>query len=279
MALVEVSNLVKVYPLGASVFGGSAKGEVRAVDDVSLEIAEGETLGLVGESGSGKSTLGRLILRLIEPTSGSVRFQGVDVLSASGGALRRLRRDMQIIFQDPFGSLDPRMTVERIVGEPFVIHGEDAGEGARGTQPGMATSKRQKAKRERVIELLRVTGLDESALPRYPHEFSGGQRQRIGIARALALRPKFIVCDEPVSALDVSVGAQIVNLLAQLQREFGLTYLFISHSMPVVRYLATRIAVMQKGKIVEIGETEAITAAPAHPYTRQLLEATPEMIG
>ena len=266
MALVEVSNLVKVYPLGESVFGGGKTGEVRAVDEVSLEIAQGETLGLVGESGSGKSTLGRLILRLIEPTSGTVRFNGIDVLAASPAEMRRLRRDMQIIFQDPFASLDPRMTVEEIVGEPFVIYG-DRTEG-----------RGQSAEKQRVVELLRATGLDESALKRYPHEFSGGQRQRIGIARALALKPKFIVCDEPVSALDVSVGAQIVNLLAKLQREFGLTYLFISHSMPVVRYLATRIAVMQKGKIVEVGETEQITSAPQHPYTKSLLEATPEMI-
>jgi peptide/nickel transport system ATP-binding protein len=220
------------------------------------------------------------MLRLIEPTSGAVRFGGIDVLSAAGGALRRLRRDMQIIFQDPFGSLDPRMTVEAIVAEPFIIHGEDATTpaGARATRSRMANGKWQLAKKSRVTELLRAVGLDESALRRYPHEFSGGQRQRIGIARALALRPKFIVCDEPVSALDVSVGAQIVNLLAKLQRDFGLTYLFISHSMPVVRYLATRIAVMQKGKIVEIGDTSVITTAPAHPYTRQLLEATPEMI-
>ena len=264
MPLVEASKLVKVYPLGESVFGGGAKGEVRAVDGVSFAIEPGETLGLVGESGSGKSTLGRLILRLIEPTSGTVRFNGVDVLAASAGQLRQLRRDMQIIFQDPFGSLDPRMRVEEIVAEPLVVHGaEDRG---------------QRAEKQSVAELLRAVGLDESAMGRYPHEFSGGQRQRIGIARALALRPKFIVCDEPVSALDVSVGAQIVNLLAKLQREFGLTYLFISHSMPVVRYLATRIAVMQKGKIVEIGETETITTSPQHPYTKQLLEATPEMI-
>ena len=271
MSLVEVSNLVKVYPLGESAFGGGAKGEVRAVDGVSFAIESGETLGLVGESGSGKSTLGRLILRLILPTSGSVRFNGVDVLGASRGDLRKLRRDMQIIFQDPFGSLDPRMTVEQIVAEPFDIHGLDP-------SPAMADGKWQMAERTRVMELLRAVGLDESAMRRYPHEFSGGQRQRIGIARALALRPKFIVCDEPVSALDVSVGAQIVNLLAQLQRDFGLTYLFISHSMPVVRYLATRIAVMQKGKIVEVGDTDRITTAPEHPYTRQLLEATPEML-
>ena len=260
MALVEVRNLVKTFPFGDGAFGG-AKGEVRAVDDVSLDIEAGETLGLVGESGSGKSTLGRLILRLIEPTSGNVRFDGHDVLRASGREMRRLRRDMQIIFQDPFGSLDPRMRVGEIVGEPLVIHEK--------------LSARER--RERVIELLRAVTLDESALERFPHEFSGGQRQRIVIARALALRPRFIVADEPVSALDVSVGAQIVNLLADLQRRFGLTYLFISHSMPVVRYLATRIAVMYRGKIVEIGEAEKITTNPEHPYTRSLLQATPEI--
>ena len=261
MPLVEARDLVKVFPLGESIFGGGAQGEVRAVDDVSLEIEAGETLGVVGESGSGKSTLGRLILRLIEPTSGSVRFAGQDVLRASGAELRRLRRDMQIIFQDPFGSLDPRMRVGEIVAEPLLVHN--------------STGRRER--RQRVNELLRAVGLDESAAERHPHEFSGGQRQRIGIARALALRPKFIVADEPVSALDVSVGAQIVNLLARLQREFGLTYLFISHSMPVVRYLATRIAVMYRGKIVEVGATEQLVANPGHPYTRSLLEATPEM--
>ena len=248
--------------MGESVFGGGAKGEVRAVDDVSLDIHAGETLGLVGESGSGKSTLGRLILRLIEPTSGSIRFEGADLLVARGAVMRRLRRDMQIIFQDPFGSLDPRMRVEDVVGEPLVIH-------ERMDKP---------ARRARVAELLRAVGLDQSALRRYPHEFSGGQRQRIGIARPIALRPKFIVADEPVSALDVSVGAQIVNLLAQLQREFGLTYLFISHSMPVVRYLATRIAVMYHGRVVELGETEKITNRPEHPYTQSLLQATPEIV-
>lgn len=262
MALLEVRNLTKVFPVGESVFGGGAKGEVRAVDGVSFDIKSGETLGLVGESGSGKSTLGRLILRLIEPTAGSLSFEGRNLLAANPSEMRRLRRDMQIIFQDPFGSLDPRMRVEDVVAEPLIIH----------------ESISAPARRQRVEELLRVVGLGESAARRFPHEFSGGQRQRIGIARALALRPKFIVADEPVSALDVSVGAQIVNLLAQLQREFGLTYLFISHSMPVVRYLATRIAVMYRGNIVEVGTTQQITAQPKHAYTRSLLEATPEVV-
>jgi oligopeptide transport system ATP-binding protein len=266
MALVEIRNLTKVYSQGASSLGGKLRGhsDVRAVDDVSLDIHEGETLGLVGESGSGKSTLGRLILRLVEPTGGSVRFEGRDLLSASRGEMRRLRRDMQIIFQDPFASLDPRFPVEDIIAEPLIIHGHGHGNGRDGI-------------RARVVELLRAVGLDESILRRFPHEFSGGQRQRIGIARALAVRPKFIVADEPVSALDVSVGAQIVNLLAQLQRDFGLTYLFISHSMPVVRYLSTRIAVMYRGKIVEVGPTEEITDRPQHPYTLSLLKATPEI--
>jgi ABC-type oligopeptide transport system ATPase subunit len=262
MPLLEIRNLTKIYPQGESVLGGKSHGEVRAVDDVSLEIHAGETLGLVGESGSGKSTLGRLLLRLIEPTSGSIRFEDRDLLAASPGEMRRLRRDMQIIFQDPFASLDPRFRVEDIIAEPLLIHEK------RSAKDGI---------RSRVVELLRAVGLDESILRRFPHEFSGGQRQRIGIARALALRPKFIVADEPVSALDVSVGAQIVNLLAQLQRDFGLTYLFISHSMPVVRYLSTRIAVMYRGKIVEVGETTQITERPQHPYTRTLLDATPEV--
>ena len=262
MPLVEVHNLTKVYPLGESIFGGAAHGEVRAVDDVSLTIDAGETLGLVGESGSGKSTLGRLILRLTEPTSGKIRFDGHDLMAASHREMRRLRRDMQIIFQDPFGSLDPRLRVDDIIAEPLIIHER------------MSANSR----RERVAQLLRAVGMDESAGTRFPHEFSGGQRQRIGIARALALRPRFIVADEPVSALDVSVGAQIVNLLAQLQREFQLTYLFISHSMPVVRYLATRIAVMYHGHIVETGSTAQMTEQPQHPYTKSLLEATPEIV-
>jgi ABC-type glutathione transport system ATPase component len=261
VALVEVRNLTKVFDLAESAFGGRRAGVVRAVDDVSLDINEGETLGLVGESGSGKSTLGRLILRLIEPTSGAIIFGGKDLLAASGSDLRRLRREMQIIFQDPFGSLDPRFRVEDVIAEPLIIHKRISSD----------------ARRQRVRELLRAVGMDESAMPRYAHEFSGGQRQRIGIARALALRPKFIVADEPVSALDVSVGAQIVNLLRQLQRDFGLTYLFISHSMPVVRYLATRIAVMYRGKIVEVGSTAQITGRPQHAYTTSLLAATPEI--
>ena len=326
MALVEIRNLTKVFARAESPFGGGAHGEVRAVDDVSLDIHSGETLGLVGESGSGKSTLGRLILRLIEPTSGAIRYEGRDLLATSGSEMRRLRRDLQIIFQDPFASLDPRFRVQDIIAEPLIIHGDananrgghdfsrtEAAPGssvavefaerpAQRTSGAKALTERKgfiaalkalrhpkpsfsadglaavgKGVRPRVIELLRAVGLDESALRRYPHEFSGGQRQRIGIARALALRPKFIVCDEPVSALDVSVGAQIVNLLAELQREFGLTYLFISHAMPVVRYLSTRIAVMYRGKIVEVGETSQISERPQHAYTRSLLEATPEM--
>lgn len=277
MPLIEVRNLTKTYPHSESVFGGSKGGEVRAVDDVSLDIRSGETLGLVGESGSGKSTFGRLILRLIEPTSGTIRFEDKDLLSAGRRDMRRLRRDMQIIFQDPFASLDPRFRVEQIIAEPMLIHGiRDLDSGKKEGAPSFPSFGKGGI-HNRVSELLRAVGLDESIRRRYPHEFSGGQRQRIGIARALALRPKFIVADEPVSALDVSVGAQIVNLLAQLQRDFGLTYLFISHSMPVVRYLSTRIAVMYRGKIVEIGSSEQITERPQHPYTKSLLEATPEI--
>jgi ABC-type glutathione transport system ATPase component len=287
MPLLEIRNLTKVFPHNESPFGGKPRGEVRAVDDVSLDIHAGETLGLVGESGSGKSTLGRLILRLIEPTSGSVSFEGRDLLAASRRDMRGLRRDLQIIFQDPFASLDPRFRVEEIIAEPLIIHGKasqrqegrnregdvNRAESARASNAALAAG----GIHSRVTELLCAVGLDESARFRYPHEFSGGQRQRIGIARALALRPKFIVCDEPVSALDVSVGAQIVNLLAQLQRDFGLTYLFISHSMPVVRYLSTRIAVMYRGKVVEVGDATQITEHPAHVYTRSLLDATPEL--
>jgi ABC-type glutathione transport system ATPase component len=280
MPLFEIRNLSKIFPHDDSPFAGKSRGEVRAVDDVSLEIHAGETLGLVGESGSGKSTLGRLILRLIEPTSGSILYEDRDLVSISRSEMRKLRRDLQIVFQDPFASLDPRFRVEDIIAEPLIIHGVSS----EGSHPGSCGDSRPRLSgrakldiRSRVAELLRAVGLDESARTRYPHEFSGGQRQRIGIARALALRPKFIVCDEPVSALDVSVAAQIVNLLAQLQRDFGLTYLFISHAMPVVRYLATRIAVMHRGKLIEVGDTEQITNRPAHAYTRTLMAATPQL--
>jgi ABC-type glutathione transport system ATPase component len=271
MSLLSIRDLVKIYLTDEGMFG-KTKREVRAVNGVSLGITQGETLGLVGESGCGKTTLGRMLLRLIEPTSGAITFNGQDVLGASGSHLRRLRRDMQIIFQDPFASLNPRMRVKEIVTEPLVIHGTAPTNGDQSTAFSISNAKLHQA----AIEILHAVGLDESALRRYPHEFSGGQRQRIGIARALVLRPKFVVCDEPVSALDVSVGAQIVNLLKKLQRDFGLTYLFISHSMPVVRYLCDRIAVMRRGEIVEIGPAEEITSRPQHEYTRTLLEATPE---
>jgi peptide/nickel transport system ATP-binding protein len=260
MALVEVRNLSKVFSGTTSVWAGT-RPDVRAVHNVSLDIHSGEALGLVGESGSGKSTLGRMILRLIEPTSGSVIFDGIDVLAAGRQRMTALRREMQIIFQDPFGSLNPRLRVAEIVTEPLVIHeGLSAG-----------------ARRRKAAELLRTVGLDESAASRYPHEFSGGQRQRIGIARALALRPRFIVADEPVSALDVCVGAQIINLLARLQQQLGIAYLFISHSMPLVRYLSARIAVLYRGELVEVGETEQITTQPTHPYTQRLLAAVPKI--
>lgn len=266
LPLVEVRNLTKVYRREGGLLLRTPHEEFRAVNDVSFDIFPGETLGLVGESGCGKTTLGRMILRLIEPTSGTVRFNGRNVLASSGSELRSLRRDMQIVFQDPFASLNPRMRVFDIVREPWLIHGD-----------GSSEENGNSSHRVRAQELLNSVGLEESALERYPHEFSGGQRQRIGIARALALRPKFLVLDEPVSALDVSVGAQVVNLLARLQRELGLTYLFISHSMPVVRYLSTRIAVMHKGEIVELGDSDQITSSPRHDYTRTLLAATPEV--
>lgn len=285
MPLLEIRNLTKIFAGTAGLFGSPSTRETLAVNDVSLDIHPGETLGLVGESGSGKSTLGRLILRLLEPSSGSIRFDGRDLLQAGGTELRRLRRDMQIIFQDPFSALDPRMRVEDLVAEPLIIHRNEKqwnekheNEKQRTGQNGNSSklTGRDDIKAQ-VSQLLRAVGLDASAMRRYPHEFSGGQRQRIVIARALALRPKFIVCDEPVSALDVSVGAQIVNLLAELQRDFGLTYLFISHSMPVVRYLSTRIAVMYQGQIVEINSTEQVVSNPQHPYTASLLDATPKI--
>ena len=255
-ALLSARHLRKCYALspGARNFA--------AVDDVSLEVAPGETLALVGESGSGKTTLARLLLRLIEPDSGEISFDGHDLLAARGAHLRALRRQMQMIFQDPFSSLDPRMRVGSIVGEPLEIH-----------EPGLGRSDR----RQRVAEALEAVGLEARALDRFPHEFSGGQRQRIGIARAMVLRPKLVVADEPVSALDVSVGAQILELLRALQAQFGLTYLFISHSLPVVAQLATRVAVMQAGRLVELGPAERVLAAPEHPYTRALLAAVPTL--
>jgi ABC-type glutathione transport system ATPase component len=264
MPLVEVDAVSKSYPRRAGL-----RTEWRAVvEDVTLTIEAGETLGLVGESGSGKSTLARIILGLVAPSRGSVRVDGVDLASASGAAIRALRRRMQPVFQDPYAALNPRMNVFEIVSEPWKIHGREMGMDLRGA-----------ALRAEVIELLRQVGLDESALGRHPHQFSGGQRQRINIARALTLRPRLLILDEPVSALDVSVGAQIVNLLRDLQREHGLTYLFISHSMPLVRYLSTRIAVMQRGRLVEMGEAEELCARPREEYTRQLLAATPELPG
>jgi len=265
MALVEVEAVSRNYPRRVMGGLGLRHEDHFVVNNVSLQIAAGETLGLVGESGSGKSTLARMILGLVEPTSGRIRVAGVEL---GGDRTQALRRQMQPVFQDPSAALDPRMRVLDIVTEPLVIHGKEA---------GVDTGKA--ALRSAARELLGSVGLDESALGRFPHEFSGGQRQRINIARALALRPKLVILDEPVSALDVSVGAQIVNLLRTLQREHGLTYLFISHSMPLVRYLATRIAVMERGRLVETGEAEELCARPRESYTRQLLAATPELPG
>jgi peptide/nickel transport system ATP-binding protein len=258
MPLVEVISVSKSYPrrTGLRVI------EQTVVENVSFTIDAGETLGLVGESGSGKTTVSRMILGLTKPSAGLVRVAGVDVAQGSGAEMRRVRREMQPVFQDPYAALNPRMTVLEIVSEPLVIHQRETG---------------KRARRAKVLELLGEVGLDESALRRYPHEFSGGQRQRINIARALALRPRLLVLDEPVSALDVSVGAQIVNLLRRLQRDHGLTYLFISHAMPLVRYLSTRIAVMERGRLVETGEAEELCAHPREAYTRQLLSATPEL--
>src|SRR5207248_3598348 len=257
--LVEIRNLTKIFPLGESILGTRAKAEIRAVDEVSLEIRSGEMLGLVGESGSGKSTLGRLMLRLIEPTSGEVRFAGRSLLDLPAGELRALRREMQIVFQDPYGSLNPRMRVGTIAGEGLAIHGI-------GTRA---------ERRDRVVELLELVGLPPEAADRYPHEFSGGQRQRIGIARALAVRPRFIVADEAVSALDVSIQAQILNLLHDLQRQLGLTLLFIAHDLRVVEHMSDRVAIMYLGRIVECGPREEIYRNPRHPYTRTLLSAVP----
>jgi oligopeptide transport system ATP-binding protein len=256
--LVEVEDLYKYFPIHAGLASRHVA-DVRAVDGVDFTIDRGETLGLVGESGSGKTTVGRLLLRLLPVTKGKIRFDGDDVLAMSRGDLRRLRREMQIIFQDPFASLNPRMTVGDTIAEPLRIHGL-----ARGKAVG-----------ERVTELLRQVGLRPYHANRFPHEFSGGQRQRVGIARALAVDPKFIVCDEPVSALDVSIQAQVINLLEDLQAQLGLTYLFIAHDLSVVRHISTRVAVMYVGKIVETADREALYVNPMHPYTQALLSAIP----
>jgi oligopeptide/dipeptide ABC transporter ATP-binding protein len=254
--LLEAHNLTKRFP-GRSAFGGGPS--VTAVDGVSLSIMPGETFALVGESGCGKSTTGRLLLRLIEPTSGNVLYKGENLITLPPVAMRRLRRELQIIFQDPFGSLNPRMSVGKIIAEPLIIH--RIGD--------------RDARRKRVAELLDLVGLAPEHAQRHPHEFSGGQRQRIGIARALAFEPSFIVCDEPVSALDVSIQAQILNLMQDLQRRLTLTYLFISHSLGVVRQIADRVAVMYLGKIIEVSPAEELFAAPLHPYTQALVSAVP----
>jgi len=256
--LLDVRGLKKYFPIRRGSFGRT-KGEVRAVDDVDLQIRRGETLGLVGESGSGKTTLGRTLLRLIEPTAGQAFFDGVDIFGLDRKGLRRLRRRAQIIFQDPYGSLNPRLTVGDALREVLEVHRLASGREAD----------------RRVHELLDLVGLSPAHARRYPHEFSGGQRQRIGIARALSVEPEFIICDEPVSALDVSVQAQILNLLLDLQERLGLTYLFIAHDLSVVEHVSDRIAVMYLGRIVEIGETAEIIGAPRHPYTRALLSAVP----
>jgi oligopeptide transport system ATP-binding protein len=257
--VLKAENLVKYYPIKAGVLRRTV-GQVKAVDGVSFELYKGETLGIVGESGCGKSTLGRMLMRLEEPTAGKLTFDGVDVYSQKGGDMRRLRRDIQIVFQDPYTSLNPRMTVGDIVGEPFEIHREAVPKGGR---------------RRRVEELLDLVGLNPEHINRYPHQFSGGQRQRIGIARGVALNPKVIICDEPVSALDVSVQAQVVNLLERLQRELGLAYVFIAHDLSVVRHISDRVGVMYLGKLVELGDEDQIYSRPTHPYTQALLSAVP----
>ena len=257
--LVQVKDLKMYFPLtGASVFG-RRRGDVRAVDGVSFEVARGETLGLVGESGCGKSTTGRTILQLYRPTAGDVRFDGISLVNLKRNELRQMRRRMQMIFQDPYAALSPRMTVAALVGEPLEIY-------------GLAQGSRKQAE---VEELLDLVGLHASLGNRYPHELSGGQRQRVGIARALALKPDFIMCDEPVSALDVSIQAQIINLLEEIQERFGLTYLFIAHDLSVVRHISHRVAVMYLGKIVELADSDTLYTSPLHPYTQALLSAAP----
>ncbi|AXO36680.1 ABC transporter ATP-binding protein [Micromonospora chalcea] len=258
--IIEVRDLVKHYPVTRGVVFKKTIGQVKAVDGVSFDLKAGETLGVVGESGCGKSTLARVLMNLEKPTAGQVLYKGQDISKLSGGALRRLRRQIQLVMQDPYTSLNPRMTVGDLIGEPFEIHPEVAPRGSR---------------RTKVKELLDLVGLNPEHINRYPHQFSGGQRQRIGIARALALRPEVIVCDEPVSALDVSIQAQVMNLLEKLQGEFGLSYVFIAHDLSVVRHLSDRVAVMYLGKMVEIGTEDEIYERPTHPYTQALLSAVP----
>jgi oligopeptide transport system ATP-binding protein len=258
--ILEVRDLVKHFPVRVGVLFKHTIGQVRAVDGVSFDLYKGETLGVVGESGCGKSTLAQVLMRLEPPTGGSARYNGRDIFSMRGAEMRKLRRSIQIVLQDPYTSLNPRMTVGDIIGEPFEIHPEVAPKGDRA---------------KKVQELLDVVGLNPEHLNRYPHQFSGGQRQRIGIARALALRPDIIICDEPVSALDVSIQAQVMNLLGDLQSEFGLSYVFIAHDLSVVRHLSDRVAVMYLGKVVEIGTEEEIYSHPMHPYTQALLSAVP----
>ncbi|MEU3620897.1 peptide ABC transporter ATP-binding protein [Amycolatopsis coloradensis] len=258
--ILRVENLVKYFPVRAGVLFKRTIGHVKAVDGVSFDLMPGETLGVVGESGCGKSTLAQVLMRLEEPTGGLATFEGRDIFALRGAELRKLRREIQVVLQDPYTSLNPRMTVGDIIGEPFEIHTEVAPKGSRAAK---------------VRELLDVVGLNPEHINRYPHQFSGGQRQRIGIARALALRPKVIICDEPVSALDVSIQAQVMNLLGELQKEFGLSYVFIAHDLSVVRHLSTRVAVMYLGKIVEMGTEEEIYEHPSHPYTQALLSAVP----